>query len=155
MTTEEIEEKEELKEDEFIAAEYSDYDDSLKLKKIMEKTGWSQERMAEILHVSQPQISNYLKGKSEMSIHVRNVLESLYTRIINIGLRLRGFTESGGKIVMRDMGGSIYAGGATDLSQKELDAYEKACLYADPLNGGNWAKAEEILRSAGFEILYE
>lgn len=152
---EELKESEVLEEDEYIQAEYGDPD--WKLRKIMDMTGWNQQKMAEILKVSQPQISQYLakekKRRSEMSTHVEEKLSMLYSRIKG-GLIFRGFTKSGGKCRLEEIGGGI-SRTFQNLNEKEAQAVKKASLVADPLNGGNWAKAEKILRDAGFEIYYE
>jgi transcriptional regulator with XRE-family HTH domain len=125
-----------------------------KLRKIMKHTGWNQEKMASLLKVSQGQISNYLKGKSEMSIHVEDILNLYYDRIFKRGLILRGFSPNGGtcRIERRQ---SYVSHGGEGMNQQEFTAFEKACLVADPINGGDWEHAEKILKDAGFEVLYE
>ena len=122
----------------------------------MDMTGWNQAKMAEILKVSQPQISQYLatgKRKSEMSSHVEEKMSMLFSRIKG-GLIFRGYTKGGGRCRLQEIGGGISTT-FQNLSEKETQAVEMAGLFADPLNGGNWAKAEQILRESGFEVLYE
>jgi hypothetical protein len=70
--------------------------------------------------------------------------------------RLRCFAASGGKcsLIQYDGVGKL-SGGASNLSQVEFDAYQKAKLVADPRNEGDWDKAIEILKAAGFEVFWD
>lgn len=63
----------------------------------------------------------------------------------------RAFTPTGGKCTMT-RGDNYVSGGASNLSQAEMDAYQKAKMLADPKNGGRWVEAREVLESAGFEV---
>jgi len=56
---------------------------------------------------------------------------------------LRGFTEGGGTVRLVQYTASI-GGGATNLTQEQFAAYQRAKLIADPRNGGNWQQAKEI-----------
>ena len=68
---------------------------------------------------------------------------------------LKGYTENGGEIHLRSLSDGSIQRGAKGLSSGEMSVYKKAALYADKKNGGDWNKAETLLKKAGFEILYE
>lgn len=132
-----------------------------KLNKIKERTGWSQEKLAELLFVDQSQISKILKGERgeegaiAPSKSTQAAIDRLYSRVILKKMSLRGFTEQGGTCHLKDLGEGTIQRGANGLSQEEFTAYRKAALAADYLNGGNWEKAAKILKDAGFEVAYE
>jgi hypothetical protein len=133
----------------------------MKLNEIKERTGWSQEKIAELLFVDQSQVSKILKGERgeeggiAPSKPTEAAIDRLYSRVILRKLALRGFTEQGGTCHLKDLGDGTIQRGAKNLSQEQMDAYKKASLVADYLNGGNWEKAEKLLKEAGFEVLYE
>lgn len=133
----------------------------MKLNEIKDRTGWSQEKLAELLFVDQSQISKIMKGEREEeggitpSKPTQAAIDRLYVRIILNKMSLRGFTEQGGTCHLKDLGDGTIQRGANGLSQEEFSAYQKAALAADYLNGGNWEKAERLLKDAGFEVLYE
>lgn len=67
------------------------------------------------------------------------------------GEGFKAFTSDGGEITMRRLDASIQAG-AKDLTQAQMNAYQRAKLLADPKNGSRWAEARKILEQAGFEV---
>lgn len=63
----------------------------------------------------------------------------------------KAFTKSGGKCsLLRGDGHTM--GGASNLTQAEMDAYQKAKMLASPKNGGQWLEARQVLLDAGFEV---
>lgn len=70
------------------------------------------------------------------------------------GRGLRGFTDVGGTVRLVQYTASV-GGGATNLSRHQFNAYKRAKLEADPRNGGDWAKAKEILKAAGLEVYWD
>jgi hypothetical protein len=51
-------------------------------------------------------------------------------------------------------GGKVQSG-ASGLNQEQFDAYKRASMIADEINGGDWDQAKYILEDAGFEVLAE
>jgi hypothetical protein len=133
----------------------------MKLNEIKDRTGWSQEKLAELLFVDQSQVSKILKGERDEeggiapSKPTQAAIDRLYKRVILKKMELRGFTAQGGTCHLRDLGEGTIQRGANGLSQEEFTAYQKAALAADYLSGGNWEKAAKLLKDAGFEVLYE
>lgn len=71
-----------------------------------------------------------------------------------IGKGIRAFTPSGGKVRIVNYREST-GGGASNLGQKEFDAYQRASLLVDSRNGGKWQEAIEVLQGAGFEVFWD
>lgn len=63
----------------------------------------------------------------------------------------KAFTPTGGKCSL-SRGNGYVSGGATELTQAEMDAYQRAKMLADPKNGSRWAEARQVLVDAGFEV---
>ena len=70
------------------------------------------------------------------------------------GKGLRAFTPTGGKARLVAYTADV-GGGASNLSQEELAAYERAKLLAAPANGSKWDEAKAILEAAGFEVFWD
>jgi hypothetical protein len=70
-------------------------------------------------------------------------------------IKLIGYTPTGGRITITQLERSGVTGGAKDLAQAEFDAYKKAKLQADMINGGDIDKAKATLEAAGFEVYLE
>ena len=70
------------------------------------------------------------------------------------GKGLRASTPTGGKARLVAYTADV-GGGASNLSQEEFDAYQRAKLLAAPANGGKWGEAREVLEAAGFEVLWD
>lgn len=67
----------------------------------------------------------------------------------------RAFASGGGKATLKRGGpGDRVQRGARKLSQEEFDAFQRACMVADPRNGGDWLEARRILEAAGFEVFH-
>lgn len=128
------------------------------LDAIQQKTGWTQQEISERIRCTQSQVSKYMKADkpTEPTGGTAYLIERLHDRVIYDGIDLRGFTASGkGKIWISELDEvtiSYFSEGA--LSRLEEEAYNKAKLYADPLNGGDWKQARHTLLDAGFEVLY-
>jgi hypothetical protein len=106
----------------------------MKLNEIKERTGWSQEKLAELLFVDQSQISKIMKGERgeeggiTPSKPTQTAIDRLYSRVILKKMSLRGFTEQGGTCHLKDLGEGTIQRGANGLSQEEFTAYQKAAL---------------------------
>ena len=66
---------------------------------------------------------------------------------------LQAYTSGGGKATIANYHDSV-GGGASNLTQAEMDAFQKARLVASPKNGGDWLKAKAMLEEAGFEVFW-
>lgn len=63
----------------------------------------------------------------------------------------KGITQNGGTCTIKNFEPAI-GGGAKNLTQAEMDAYNNATMYADPANGSDWDRAKRTLEAAGFEV---
>lgn len=70
------------------------------------------------------------------------------------GKGLRASTETGGKVRIVQYIESV-GGGASELSQEQFSAYQRARLLADPRNGSKWQEAQAVLEAAGFEVFWD
>lgn len=67
------------------------------------------------------------------------------------GEGFKAYTPNGGEVTMKKLTESVQAG-AKNLTQTQMDAYQRAKLVAHPKNGNKWAEARKILEDAGFEV---
>ena len=121
-----------------------------KLQSIMTKMGWPQHEVAPKLQITQSRVSQILNGDTPGGA-VEQLLDQLYQRICVKGITLKGFIP--GKEGHCTI--SPTSSGAAELTQRQFDAYKRACLLCDPINGGNVGRAIECLENAGFEVLFE
>lgn len=71
------------------------------------------------------------------------------------GRGLRGFNNKTGGTVRLVQYTAGVGGGCSNFSQEQFAAYQQAKLLADPRNGGDWAKAKEVLEAAGLEVYWD
>lgn len=70
------------------------------------------------------------------------------------GKGLRASTPAGGKVRLVQYTEGV-GGGASNLSQEQFEAYQRARLLADPRNGGRWQEAKQVLEAEGFEVFWD
>jgi predicted XRE-type DNA-binding protein len=122
-----------------------------KINLILQKTGWNQAELAQRLDVSQAQVSNLLGGQSGMSAKTEKKLNELFARVKRYEFRMIASSDVGSCWIRL----APFSHGAQNLSQTQFDAFKKACLAADPLNGQDMAKVRYLLEKAGFTIEFE
>lgn len=67
---------------------------------------------------------------------------------------LRGYTDTGGTVRLVQYTASV-GGGASDLTQEQFAAYQRAKLVADPRNDGDWTEVKKILEAVGLEMYWD
>lgn len=68
--------------------------------------------------------------------------------------KIRAFASNGAKCTIEQMLPYGTGGGASNMTQEQFSAYERARLTADSRNSGDMGKAKQILEAAGFEVYW-
>lgn len=68
--------------------------------------------------------------------------------------QFKAFASNGAKCTIQQMLPYGTGGGASNMTQEQFNAYERAKLTADKRNQGDMDEAKQILEAAGFEVYW-